>query len=354
MSSGGASPPETSPHLHVARLIDGYLTTQLLYIVVKLGVADALAAGPQSAGALAAAVGAEPTALYRVLRGVAAEGLLEEHPDGRFGLTALGECLRDGVPNSLCGAITARGDLYFRAAAGLLDAVRQGGVAFERAYGSSLFEHLSQHPDLGASFQRSMADRSRQEAVDVVAAYDFGTFRRLVDVGGGSGVLLAEILAATPELRGILFDRPEVMERARKHLGAIGVTERCELVGGDFFASIPPGGDAYMLSRVIHDWDDEAALQILATCHRAMEDGGTVLLVEAILPEWARENPAAIRMDLHMLMLLEGRERTAVEFEQLLAKAGFLPTRVVPTRSPVGLSIVEAVRTTAPRHPNGS
>jgi len=175
-----------------------------------------------------------------------------------------------------------------------------------------------------------MADRSRQEAGDVVAANDFGRFRRLVDVGGGVGVLLAQILAATPHLHGVLFDRPEVVEQARERLTAVGVTERSEFVGGDFFISVPSGRDAYLLSRVIHDWDDEAALQILASCYRAMKDGGTLLLVEAILPERAHDNPAAIRMDLHMLMLSTGRERTRAEFERLLSQTGFGLTRVVP------------------------
>ena len=275
-------------------------------------------------------------------------------PEDRFGLTALGACLRGGVPGSLRGAIVARGDLYFRAAAGLLDAVREGGVAFEGAHGLGFFAYLAEHPDLGAAFQGSMADRSRQEAADVVAAYDFGAFGRLVDVGGGTGVLLGQILAAAPRLRGVLFDRPEVVEQARERLAAAGLAGRCEFVAGDFFASVPPGGDAYLLSRVVHDWDDGAARRILATCHRAMGDASRLLLVEAVLPERARDSLAAIRMDLHMLLLLRGRERTEAEFEGLLARAGFRQTRIVPTRAPVGLGVVEAVRATAAGRPEAA
>jgi hypothetical protein len=334
--------------------MDGCLTTQLLYVAATLGVADALVDGPQTAGAVAAAVGAEPAALQRVLRGLAAEGVLDEQPAGRFALTALGACLRQDTPGSLHGAIVARGDLYVRAAAGLLEAVRAGGAAFERAYGSSLFAYLSAHPAQGEAFQRSMTDRSRQEAVDVVAAYVFGNFGRLVDVGGGTGVLLAQIIAATPGLRGVLFDRPEVIEQAQERLGAAGLADRCEFVGGDFFAAVPRGGDAYLLSRVIHDWDDEAAHRILTTCHSAMADDGVLLLVEAILPERALESPAAIRMDLHMLILLHGRERTGAEYDRLLERAGFRRTRIVPTRSPVGLGVIEAVRATGQARAYGS
>jgi hypothetical protein len=336
---------EVSSQLRLARMMDGYLTTQLLYVAAKLGVADELAYGPQTAETLAPTVGAEPNALYRVLRGLAAEGVLEELDDGRFGLTAIGSALRIDAPGALQGAIIARGDIYFLAAAVLFDAVREGEVAFEHAYGSSLFEYLSEYPELGAVFQQSMSDRSQQEATDVVASYDFSRFRTLVDVGGGTGILLEAILTATPALQGVLLDRPAVVEQARARLAKSSVADRCAFAAEDFFSRVTPG-DALLLSRVIHDWGDDDAVRILSNCHQALEEEGTLLLVEAVLPERARDVPAAIRMDLHMLMLLHGRERTAPEFEQLLTKAGFQLSRVVPTKSPVGLSIIEVAKTT--------
>jgi hypothetical protein len=322
--------------------MDGYLTTQLLYVAARLGVGEALAGGPRDAEAVARAVGAQPDALRRVLRSLAAEGVLDEGPDGRFGLTALGECLRADAPGSLRGAIVARGDVYYAAAAGLLDAVRHGGSAFERVHGQGFFEYLSRHPEVGDAFQGSMADRARREAADVIAAYDFGRFERLVDVGGGHGILLEAILEAAPRCRGVLLDKSPVVARARERLEGAGLAGRCTFVPGDFFAAIPPGGDAYLLSRVIHDWDDAAAVRILAGCRAAMGDGGTLLLVEAILPERAREQPAAIRMDLNMLMLMPGRERTGEEYEALLGAARFRLARVVPTGSLAGVSVVEA------------
>lgn len=328
---------------HVARLMDGCLTTQLLYVAAKLGLADLLAAEPRSADSLAEAVAAQPGPLGRVLRGLAAEGVLDELPDGRFGLTPLGACLRNDAPGSQRGAIVARDEVYYAATAGLLDVVRHGGTAFDRVHGLSFFEYLGQHPDLGAAFQRSMADRSRQEAADVVTAYDFGRFERLVDVGGGGhGILLEAILRAAPRLHGVLLDRPPVVEGAQERLSAAGLAGRCTFVPGDFFEPLPTGADAYLLSRVIHDWGDDDAIRILAGCRAAMDARSTLLLVEAILPERAREQPATIRMDLHMLALFHGGERTTPAYSHLFDRAGFRLSQVVSTPSPAGIAIVEA------------
>ena len=195
-----------------------------------------------------------------------------------------------------------------------------------------------------AAFQASMAGRAEREAGDVVAVYDFTGLRRLVDVGGGRGVLLSAILRAAPGLSGVLMDRPAAVPEARRRLDADGLGDRAECVAGDFFAAVPPGADAYLLSRVIHDWDDDDAVRILATCRAAMTGSARLLVVEAILPERARERPDAIRMDLHMLILLGARERTEAEFRRLLGDAGLELTRVLPTASPAGLAVIEATR----------
>jgi hypothetical protein len=343
MSERVSADTTAAPQWELARLVDGFLTTQLLYVAAKLDVAGALAPGPLTADAVAEAVGADPRALGRVLRGLAIEGVLEERDGGRFALTAMGESLRDGVPGSLRGPVIARGELYYQAAAGLLRAVVDGGTAFERVHGERFFEHLARHPEREAAFQASMTARSEREAGDVVAAYDFGRIELLVDVGGGHGILLGAILRATPGLRGILMDRADVAAAARGRLEADGVSGRAECVAGDFFASVPAGADAYLLSRVIHDWDDEDARRILATCRAAMAPGSRLLLVEALLPERARERPEAVRMDLHMLVLLGARERTEAQYGQLLDATGFELRRAFPTRSPAGLGVIEAV-----------
>jgi O-methyltransferase domain/Dimerisation domain len=331
-----------SPQRDLARLIDGYLTTQLLYVAARLGVADVLADGPRTGREIADAVGADADALTRMLRGLVLEDVLAEDDDGRFALTALGEGLRDNVPGSLRGAVLVRGGLYWSAAAGLLRAATEGGTAFEHVHGERFFDHLAADPDREATFQASMADRAQREAADVVAAYDFAGLRDIVDVGGGSGVLLEAILHATPRLRGVLVDRPEAVERARARLAAASLDARCECVVGDFFDSVIPGADAYLLSRVIHDWDDADAQRVLTTCREAMPVGARLILVEAIVPERAHDGPDAIRMDVHMLMLLGARERTEAQFRRLLADAGFELRRVAPTQSPAGLSVLEA------------
>ncbi len=326
-----------APPWQLARLLDGFVTTQLLYVAAKLGIADVLAGGPLSAAEIAEPAGADPDVLVRVLRGLVIEDVLAEDEAGRFALTPVGECLA-----GLEGAARVRGEVYYRSAAGLLDAVMGGGTPFERVYGERFFEHLDRHPDHEEAFQASMRGRSEQEAHDVVAAYDFTALGTLVDVGGGRGVLLAEILRSAVDLHGVLVDREDAIPAARAHLDSAGVGDRAECVVNDFFTAVPPGADAYVLSRVLHDWDDEDVGRILTTCRQAMRPDSRLIVVEAILPERAHDRPAAIRMDLHMLLLLGARERTEAEFRRLLLDGGFRVRRVVMTASPAGLGVIEA------------
>jgi O-methyltransferase/methyltransferase family protein len=321
----------------LTRLLDGFITTQLLYVAAKLGIAEILADGPQRGEDIADAVGADRDALRRVLRGLVTDEVLSEEDDGRFALSPVGRWL-----GSMSGAALARGEVYYSAAAGLLAAVRSGGTAFEHVHGERFFDHLARHPDREAAFQASMAVRSEQEARDVVAAYDFSGFRRLVDVGGGRGVLLATILRAHPSLQAVLTDRETAIADARAHLQALALDDRAECVAADFFETVPSDADAYLLSRVIHDWDDRDARRILGSCRQAMQATSRLLIVEAILPERAHDRPAAIRMDLHMLVLLGARERTEAQFRGLLDSTGFRVHRVVMTESPAGLGVIEA------------
>jgi SAM-dependent methyltransferase len=322
------------------RRIDGYLSSQLIYVAAELGVADALAAGPRSSAEVAAAVGADPAALHRVLRGLVLEDVVAEDDEGRFALTELGALLRTDAAGSLRGPAQARGRVYYGAAAGLLETVRVGGTAFEHVHGEPFFDHLARNPDREAAFQDSMAGRAARETAAVVAAYDFTRARRVVDVGGGDGVLLEAVLRAAPGVDGVLFDRPFVADRARERLAGAGLGARCECVGGDFFDAVPAGADHYVLSRVLHDWDDEPAGRILAACRRALPAGGRLLVVEALLPERAADAPGAITMDLHMLVLLGARERTEAEYRALLATAGL---RLARAHTAGELAVREAV-----------
>jgi hypothetical protein len=243
----------------------------------------------------------------------------------------------------LRGAALVRGELYFAAVGGLLPAVRTGDAAFEQVYGRRFFADLDADPAHEEVFAASMAGRADREAADLVGAYDFGGIGHLVDVGGGLGVLVTAILRATPGLTATLVDRPAAVGPAGDRLAAAGLADRCTVVAGDFFAALPAGADAYLLSRVLHDWSDEEALAILGTCRKAVPAGGRLLVAEALLPGRARDQPAAIRMDLHMLALFgAARERTEAEYRALLAEAGFTVTAVHPTASPVGLALLEA------------
>ena len=328
----------------LAAMIDGYLTTQLLSIAAALHLADHLAASPRSSQELAQAAGCDPLTMHRLLRGLAAEGVLEERGDATFALTDLGQPLRSDHPQSQRGAALARGALYFAAAAQMLPALQAGEIPFDRAYGQPLFNYLSVDASAESAFHQSMAVRAARDRADLLAAYDFAGVRHVVDVGGGVGAMLTAILHTHPHLRATLMDRPATIPLARAELTAQGVLERVNLVADDFFRAVPRGGDCYLLSRVLHDWDDAQVLRILQVCHAAMTEGDRLLLLETILPERAAENPAAIRMDLHMLLLLPGRERTTAEYAGLLQSAGFRLERVIPAPSGSGVHVIEATR----------
>jgi hypothetical protein len=321
--------------------MDGYLQTQLLYVAARLGLADLLANGPRSPEDLAAAAGADASVLHRILRGLAINGIVEE-TQGVFGLTDAGRCMQSGTGDSLRGAVLSRGDLYYRAASGLLESAQNGEAAFRCVYGVGFFDHLSALPDRLTAFQESMVARAQREVVEVLDAYEFNRYHHIVDVGGGFGVTLGAILRSYPDLEGTLFDRPEVVRAAPERLKTAGVAARCKVVPGDAFEAVPRGGDVYLLSRVIHDWNDEDAVRILRSCRTAMKDEDVLLLVEAVIADRVSDQPAAILMDLHMLVLGLGKERTAGEFGQLLARAGFALQRVIPTQGRTGVNILEA------------
>jgi len=225
----------------------------------------------------------------------------------------------------------------------LLGSLTEHGTPFQRIHGSSFFGYLEQHPQQAAVFQSSMASRSRREAAAVVASYSFSPYRRIIDIGGGDGTLLGQILAATPTAHGIVFDRPAAVAAAIDHLGS-GVVPAgsWQTVEGDFFERVPTGGDLYILSRVLHDWNDQDATAILINCRQAMDSASRLVAIEAPLPHRAVDQPAAIRMDIHMLALFEGgRERTISEYSELLDAAGLRLLQTIPVPS-AGIEITEA------------
>lgn len=332
---------EVSAPLALLRMMTGYWVSKALNVAAELALADLLQEGPRTIDELASACDAHPPTLYRLLRALASVGVFTEIEGYRFALTPLAELLRSDVPDSMRALARMYGSEQYRAWGDLLDSVRSGDPAFDRVFGASYFDYLARSPEAGAVFNQAMTGWTTQVADAVVAAYDFARMNTIVDVGGGHGLLLTTILRAHPSMRGVLLDLPHVVAGAQPLLEAAGVAERCEAVGQDFFASVSDGGDGYILAQILHDWDDERCQIILRNCRQAMRPDGKLLVVEQVLPP-ANEPSLGKWLDLHMLVLLTGRERTEAEYRALLEAAGFELTKVIPTRS--GASIVEGVR----------
>jgi hypothetical protein len=330
-----AMPPEA----FLTQMAFGAMMTQALYVVAKLGVADLLAAGPRPVSELADATETHERSLYRVMRSLASVGVFAESAPQVFSLTPYAEPLRSDAPGSMRnGAIFMGEEWHWRVWGNMEYSVRTGRPAWGHTHGAEVFDYFADHPREAGIFNGAMTDMSMGTAPPVVEAYDFSGFRKIADIAGGHGYLLSQILKATPGLKGILFDVPQVVEGAGALLGREGVDERVERVAGDFFASVP-AADAYIMKHIIHDWDDERCVRILSNIRSAMEPGAKVLLVETVVPEGNLPHYSKL-LDLEMLTSPGGAERTAEEYASLLARAGLRMTRIVPTRSP--LSIVEA------------
>ena len=320
-----------SAALEMWRLVNGWQVSEALHVAAELGLSDELAGGPRTVDELAAETDCHAPSLYRLMHALSTVGVYDERAGRTFANTALGEALRTDVTESIAAWARHVGRPYTRAAwAGLAHGVRTGENAFRAVHGCSAWEYRQRNPDDGAAFDAAMTAMSGVEARWVADAYDFGAFATLVDVGGGRGRLLAELLQRYPEVRGVLFEQEHVLAGAPELLAASGVDARVQLVAGDFFAEVPAGGDAYLLKSVVHDWDDERAIQVLATCRRAMGADSTLLLVERLLagPD---DGFLAAFSDLNMMVMPGGRERTEAEYVTLLDRAGLRLTRVVPT-----------------------
>ncbi len=306
----------------LARLVDGFRVSQTLYAAVELGIPDLLADDERSSDDLAEASGADASALYRLLRALASLGILHEADGRRFALTELGQPLRGDVSASLRGWVRLTGrDYFWHTWGNLTSSIRSGENAFRSHHGQSVWEWRAAHPEESAIFDAAMRSTTLAAHGAILAAYDFGRFGTVVDVGGGTGTLLSSILEAHPATRGILLDQEHVVSGAEPVLRAAGVADRCEVVGGSFFSSVPAGGDAYVLKWIIHDWEDEDCVAILRACRQAMAPEAVVLVIERDLGP-PNENAVAKISDLNMLVMPGGRERTEEEYEQLFAQAG--------------------------------
>ena len=321
------------------------LHRQVAYAAVELGIADAVS-GIAAVGDVAASIEVSEDALTRLMRGMAHYGLCRDHGGGRFELTDAGTCLRtDCESDAACDEL--RRFLDRGPATGMLAySVRTGNPAFEHAFGMPFFEYTARDPAAGRRFSSLMAADTDTRAAAVAVGYDFSAVHRVVDVGGGHGALITKILKHHPQLSSILFDVEAVVRQAERRIHQEGLAARCDLVAGDFFESVPSDGDLYLYSQILHDWDDEECRTILTTCRRAVGPGGKVLLVEALMPERIERPQPVVELDLMMLMLTGGRERTCGEYRELLEQEGFQLTGVFPIDP--NFSILEATPATRP------
>jgi hypothetical protein len=304
----------------------GIIAAQAIHVAAKLRIPDLLASGPKTAAELASECGAHAPTLQSLLRALATLEMFAATPDGRFLNTPLTETLRTDHPQSQRdSALFLPAAFLWRPLGELYESVRTGDPAFERIFGQQFFQYLAARPEDAAVFNAAMTQGIAWTTDALLAAYDFSRFEQLVDVGGGEGALLRDILRATPRLQGILFDQPSVVAGASNILTG-DIAERCQIVGGDFFVSVPEGADAYLMKGVIHDWPDQDAARILGNTRRAIRAGGILLLSERTVDSSSR--PAGL-MELLMLVI-GGRERAEAEFRSLLADTGFSLTRVIP------------------------
>ncbi|MFI8520340.1 methyltransferase [Streptomyces sp. NPDC085481] len=322
-------------------LVTGFWVARTVHAGTALGLPDHVAGRPGTAAELAALTGTDPRSLHRLLRALAAVGVLRVDGEGRYTTTALGDTLRTDVPGSLASFVQLELGAAHHGAWGLLtDAVRSGEPVFEAASGHPIWEYFARTPELADHLGKAMTGLTAMVADAVLDVFDFGPYRRIVDVGGGEGGFLAAILGAHPGVSGTVFDLPHVVANGRTRIAEAGLADRCALIGGSFFEKVPQGGDLYTMKWVLHDWSDDSSIEILTSVRRAMPADGRLLVVDTVVPDGGDFSPSKI-IDLNMMVLSGGQERTADEFRALFEAAGFTLTRILPTASPS--SVVEAI-----------
>ena len=331
---------ELPAQLQMLQIVTQFWTSRAVYVFAKLGLADLLKSGPKTAKELAEATNTHEPSLYRILRALASVGIVNAENDGRFSLTPLSEMMVTGVPGSVRWFLVSElGQEHYPAWGNLLHSVKTGEIAFDNFFGVDIWKYFSQNPEDAAVFNDSMSGMTAAVNEAITSRYDFSPFEKIVDIGGGHGGLITSILKANANAKGVLFDAPEVIAGAQPRIEAASLADRCETVGGDFFKAVPAGGDAYVMKWIIHDWDDERAISILKNCRAHLSPQGRVIVVDSVVPE-NNEPDFSKFFDLNMLVMTGGKERTATEFAQLFAEAGFKLLRVIPTDLPP--SIVEA------------
>ncbi|KUM72339.1 methyltransferase [Streptomyces curacoi] len=327
----------------IVRLAFGSMAAQTLRAAVRLKVPELVGDKPRPAAEVAVAAGAEPQPMTRLLRALAALGLLREHAPDSFSVTPAGALLDPAHPESLTSFVRMFTEpAIVRAWEHLDSSVRTGDIAFDTVFGTDFFSHLAQHPELSAEFNAAMSQAVSETAAVLPYAFDFGRFTSVTDVGGGDGTLLAAVLAAHPGLTGVVLDTTEGLAQAPRTLERHGLRERCSLVAGDFFRSVPAGSGLYLMKSILHDWTDDQAVTILRHCREVLPPDGRVLIVEPVLPESATADEVTCLSDLNMLVNVGGRERTREDFEEVCRRAGLTVTSVTPLPEAAPFWLIEA------------
>ena len=317
------------------QLTTGMVFTAALQPIARLKIADMLSEGPLPVSRLAAETATNEDALYRVLRLLASVGVFAELPGKIFAITPMSQLMRSDAPGTIRDLIVwISNPFHFEVHAELGHSLKTGDPAVEKVYGQTGFEAIFSRPEVASDFNLAMTCFSRRIAPALLEAYDFSDIGTLMDVAGGHGAVLCEVLARYPKMKGILFDIPSVIEEANGHICALKMDERCQTMKGDFFDEIPSGADAYYMQHILHDWKDDRCLKILANCRRALEgrENGRLLIVDSVVPETSDPHPSKW-LDIEMLLMPGGRERTRPEWEALFAKAGFEIARIVPLKA---------------------
>lgn len=336
-----ADVPAMPPQVVLFQMITGYMVSQAIYVAAKLSIADLLAEKPKNIEELAIATQTDAKSLYRVMRALASVNIFTEDVEGVFSLTPMADCLRTDALGSMKAFSVYMGESWHQRAWGeILYSVKTGKISFEHVFNLEPFPYFAANAEAANIFDQAMTSFTSSVAPILASSYDFSSAKKIVDIGGGHGILLVEILKLYTNSSGILFDLPSVIEGANL-IKDNNLSERCELVAGNFFESIPKGGDIYIMKHVIHDWDDERSLKILRNCHQSMNENGKVLLFEAVVPEKNIPSFSKI-LDLEMLLIAGGKERTQKEYCELLENAGFKLINIIQT--PSVMNIVEAVR----------
>jgi hypothetical protein len=334
-------PSTVPPQAIILQMAMGPLVSQALGVAARLGIPDLLAAGEKHVDDIAAETGTHAPSIYRILRTLASAGVFAETSPKSFINTLVSEALRSDVPGSMRNIMIFMAEPWHTLAWGnMMHSARTGETAWKATYGEEVFDWLANHPAESEIFNAAMTDMSGFAGPAVAEAYDFSSIDTLADIAGGHGFLLSQILKANPNVKGILFDLEHVIAGAGDMLERHGVADRVQTASGDFFKEVPPA-DAYIMKHIIHDWDDERSIHIMRSIHKAMVGEGKLLLAEMVVPDGNEPHPSKV-LDLEMLTLPGGLERTADEYAKLFEQAGFKLNQIVPTRS--AFCVIEAVK----------